>query len=174
MADKIAHASLSGADLHEPKGVETADDGAVLSAENGIGVWKKDLSLNSLILETNVFKSFYIQTVLFSPPGSDSEINSFFLNPIDKSGSLTIKVYWIPTATASGNIVFRLNGEDTIINNTNVSGLQNSTLVNTSLVDGIFSISRIGSSLSDNFPVGINIHAIEVIYETNRIGAVNV
>jgi len=41
----VAHSSLTGADLHEPKGVETASEGQVyVSDGKGSGLWKDPLS----------------------------------------------------------------------------------------------------------------------------------
>ncbi len=59
MAD-VAHATLSGASLHENKGVSSASDNTVATAVNGVTVWQK-LTKDNLTGTANAFASQYMK-----------------------------------------------------------------------------------------------------------------
>lgn len=61
------HSSLTGADLHEPKGIETATAGSVYTASGGgTGVWQKLPAANSLVADpNNVFAGSTVEDVLY-------------------------------------------------------------------------------------------------------------
>lgn len=60
MVDDTAHATLSGASLHENKGVSSASDNTVATAVNGVTVWQK-LTKDNLTGTANAFASQYMQ-----------------------------------------------------------------------------------------------------------------
>lgn len=97
----VAHADLTGADLHEPKGIGTAAANTHYAADGaGTGTWQKVSSSEintSSIFNTNVF----FLTVYFADIGTASSIYV----PIPQNCTLNTVTTAIQNATATADTV---------------------------------------------------------------------
>lgn len=136
MAD-ITHASLTGADLHEPKGVAAASDNDIAQASGGAVSWSSEITPSKITLSDTVWDDIRVSLIStntgsanapdftkFTDNGSSS--GGVYLYLFDasteeevwfdvqiphkyKAGSnLRPHVHWAPTSTNTGNVVWGL------------------------------------------------------------------
>lgn len=133
----VKHSALTGADLHEPKGVSAATDDEFAVASSGGVNWTGDIKPNSMELKTTVWNDIRVAAtaVELGPAnapdfaqlvddGAGSEgVYTYFFSPSTeeevffevqvphtyKAGTnLRPHVHWCPTSTNTGNVVWAL------------------------------------------------------------------
>jgi hypothetical protein len=112
----VAHSTLTGADLHEPKGVASANSGEVYVADgSSSGAWEKLSADNVLVSDPNgVFTATNVETVLYEIYRTENLIEYAF---DDISNPSTVLVP-IPFSCEVMEITFLLAGAITTANST--------------------------------------------------------
>lgn len=87
------HRDMAGADLHEPKGVSSAPDGAIFTASGGVSTWSQVISAASVSL---VGSPKPLATIQFTPR-------------TNLATPSTIDGMWGPEFTAGGSEVVNFN-----------------------------------------------------------------
>lgn len=163
MCAQVRHATLTGSDLHEPKGVAGATTGHIAVADGGTISWTGDIAPDSVVLADEVWEDLPVVINVQSGGGSNppaftkllddgssstgiycyhfeaaAEKELFFYTHLPhsyKEGTdVKFHVHWAPTTTNTGNVVW---GVEYSVANTNVA-LPNSTLVTATVAaDGV-------------------------------------
>lgn len=104
------HASLTGADLHENKGVAAASDNTVATASSGTTVWQK---ITASSIDTATVKN--LNRLTLSAQLTDMSTSTAVYVPVPASGTLvSVAVTTQATTTGSDASISILNGVTTL------------------------------------------------------------
>jgi len=182
---------MTGSDLHEPKGVASAADGAIATASGGAIAWTDEVTVGSFSISTAKYKSFSLNTLaatsntttyngittaVFSASQSDT-IEGCFVIPIeyDSSTSVTVRLYTeksseLDTGNKDWQFTYYVGGVATTVQTVSSDITVDIFSGTISARPTTFRLQRLGTSTDDTSAYSVYAIGLEVIYGTTVIG----